>query len=75
MNYNARPRDSVRNRNSGFGAFLVIVIIVGVAVFGYHTYRDGDYAANRSTIEAPVTSPQDPNASPVHPSPSPNPGP
>jgi hypothetical protein len=65
----------VRNRSSGFGAFLAIVIIVGVAVFGYHTYRDSDNAAHRSTIEAPVTSPQDPNASAVHPNPSPNPGP
>jgi hypothetical protein len=73
--YNARPRDAERTRNSGFGAFIAIVVIVGVAVFGYHTYRDSDDAANRSTIEAPVTSPQDPSASSVHPSPSPNPGP
>lgn len=75
MVHYAKSRDTGQKRSSGFGAFLAIVIIVAVAVFGYHTYRDRDDALYRPTVEGPAKSPQDPNSSPIHSSPSPSPGP
>jgi hypothetical protein len=57
----------------GWIALLAVLIIGGVLYSNYYVAHSVDRST--STVVSPVTSPSDPNASPVHPAPSPNPGP
>ncbi len=61
---------------SVLGGIVLLAILIGFGTLAYH-HMDfaADNSAANNTIENPVTSPSDPNASPVHPAPSPNPGP
>ncbi len=64
---------------SGFSMVSWIVLAAlliagGTMLYHYYDYYENERAA-QSTIDHPVTSPSDSNASAVHPAPSPNPEP
>jgi hypothetical protein len=67
--YGSKPQETKEKRAPSVGRFLAVVIIVGVAVFGYHAYRDEGRAPSGSDTtvmshQEPSTSPPQQNSSP-----------
>ena len=68
--------DMVRFSDSILILNVLIALLVAFAIVsGAYHYGQLNPRVDQSTITNPVTSPSSPNASPIHPVPSPNPGP
>ena len=66
--------DMVRSSDSILNVVLILLLVAAV-VSGAYYYGQLNPRVDQSTITNPVTSPSSSNASPIHPAPSPNPGP